>query len=60
VAAWIFIERCTISDSLYQIDEKTGVTKYYTDLPFRHVMEKPEFKDAKHVFTIHLTYGRDK
>lgn len=41
-------------------DEKTGVTKYYTDLPFRHVMEKPEFKDAKHVFTIHLTYGRDK
>ncbi|KAF6031393.1 hypothetical protein EB796_010308 [Bugula neritina] len=64
------IERCTISDSLYQMngfmcdvmvfDEKIGVTKYYTDLPFRHVMEKPEFKDAKHVFLLHLSYGFDK
>ena len=64
-----FVERSSISDSLYQMngflceimvcDEK-GNTKYYTDLPRNYVMKRQEFRNAKHVFIFHLSYGFDK
>ncbi|KAF6031584.1 hypothetical protein EB796_010109 [Bugula neritina] len=63
------IERSTISDSLYQMNgflcdvmicDDRNATKYYTDLPIKHVMDRPEFKSAPHAFIIHLSYGFDK
>jgi len=65
----IIVERSTISDSLYQMNgflcdvmifDDRNATKYYTDLPIKHVMERPEFKSAPHAFIIHLSYGFDK
>lgn len=35
-------------------------TRYYTDLPMKHVMERPEFKSASNAFIMHMSYGFEK
>lgn len=63
------IGNVSIGDSLHQMNgflcdvmicETDGQTTYYTDLPRAYVMERGEFKSAKHLFIIYLDYSFDR
>lgn len=63
------LDRVSVGDSLHQMNgflcdvitlDNDGDLRYYTDLPRRYVMERPEFRSAKHLFMVYLNYAFEK
>ncbi|XP_070556598.1 FAD-dependent oxidoreductase domain-containing protein 2-like [Ptychodera flava] len=65
------IERASIDAAIYQLhtvmgdviivpENKKEEIRYYTDLPLDYVKEQDWFKEAKHAFTMRLTYNYDR